>query len=292
MEENGLRCRFTFLEEADEIVERPRKRSLSCPSFSTYDDVSTTNEEEEATPSISDQFWTTIMLRHIPNKYSQPCLLRAIDQKGFKGAYDFFYLPADFRNAANVGYAFINLRSHEIALAFIDAFTGYRLPALRSSKVCDVSWARIQGIDANVAHYRNNPVNSLSDPLFRPLVFDAYGDQMEFPKPDKKRRPPMVMVMNHNPSDRWPPIAQQHRDEKIFVGGLAIETSEKDLRSYFEKFGQVTEAAIVSDKKTGQSRGFGFCCFKESDSVDKVLSVRQHLIHNQSVGVRRYSNKK
>ena len=51
---------------------------------------------------------TTLMIKNIPNKYTQKMLLQTMDEQ-FRGGYDFFYLPIDFKNKCNVGYAFINL---------------------------------------------------------------------------------------------------------------------------------------------------------------------------------------
>lgn len=44
----------------------------------------------------------------------------------------------------------------------------------------------------------------------------------------------------------------------IYVGNLSQEVTEEDLRQAFEAFGQVESAAIIKDKFTGESRGFGF----------------------------------
>jgi RNA recognition motif-containing protein len=41
---------------------------------------------------------------------------------------------------------------------------------------------------------------------------------------------------------------------KIFVGGLSWQTTESSLRFYFEKYGELTDAAIMTDKRTGQPR--------------------------------------
>ena len=45
---------------------------------------------------------------------------------------------------------------------------------------------------------------------------------------------------------------------KIYVGNLATEVTEEELREAFEASGQVEEVNIVKDRYSGQSRGFGF----------------------------------
>jgi len=44
----------------------------------------------------------------------------------------------------------------------------------------------------------------------------------------------------------------------IYVGNLSREVTEDDLRKAFEAFGQVTSVAIIKDRFSGESRGFGF----------------------------------
>jgi len=44
----------------------------------------------------------------------------------------------------------------------------------------------------------------------------------------------------------------------IYVGNLAYEVSEADLKKAFEAFGQVDSASIITDKYSGDSKGFGF----------------------------------
>ena len=48
---------------------------------------------------------------------------------------------------------------------------------------------------------------------------------------------------------------------KVFVGGLAWETQKETMRKYFEQFGEILEAVVITDKNTGRSKGYGFVCF-------------------------------
>src|SRR5512138_2420876 len=45
---------------------------------------------------------------------------------------------------------------------------------------------------------------------------------------------------------------------KLFVGNLSFEVRDEDLRSAFEPFGQIESAAVVRERGSSQSRGFGF----------------------------------
>ncbi|GMH22518.1 hypothetical protein Nepgr_024361 [Nepenthes gracilis] len=54
---------------------------------------------------------------------------------------------------------------------------------------------------------------------------------------------------------------------KIFVGGLAWETQRDTMNDYFEQFGEILEAVIITDKNTGRSKGYGFVTFKDPEAA-------------------------
>lgn len=76
-------------------------------------------------------------------------------------------------------------------------------------------------------------------------------------------------------------------DRKIFVGGLSWETTVKDMKDYFGKFGEVSDATLKTDPTTGRSRGFGFVLFAEAGSVSKVLEEKAHLLHGRNIDPKR-----
>jgi len=110
---------------------------------------------------------TTGMLRNIPNKYMQETLLEEVDEAGFSGLYDFFYLPMDVRNNANVGYAFINFFQPGDFDRFRQKFEGYQFRQVGSKKVATVSPAVVQGLKANLQNLQKKRV---AQGTYRPLV--------------------------------------------------------------------------------------------------------------------------
>ncbi|CAJ1950613.1 unnamed protein product [Sphenostylis stenocarpa] len=67
---------------------------------------------------------------------------------------------------------------------------------------------------------------------------------------------------------------------KVFVGGLAWETPKDALRDHFEKYGEILEAVIISDKLTGKSKGYGFVTFKEAGAAKKACEDSATLVIN------------
>ena len=226
---------------------------------------------------------TTCMLRNIPNKYDADSVLRLIDSKGFRITYDFFYLPTDFRNKCNVGYAFVNFRSHYDAARFQKTMSGFRFPAVNSQKVCDVCWANVQGLDPNIEHYRNSPILE----RYRPILFREDGSRYKFPEPDSIVAA-TIALREAEAERRLGVVATRGPDSsKIFVGGLSKLATHESMRSYFSKFAPVRDTSIVIDRTSGKSRGFGFCLFEGAVPWAALCRVT-HQIDGAVVAVKRY----
>ncbi len=60
--------------------------------------------------------------------------------------------------------------------------------------------------------------------------------------------------------------------KKLYVGSLPYSVDENQLREIFEPFGTVSSARLISDKFTGQSKGFGFVEFEDSDAADEAIA--------------------
>ncbi len=58
----------------------------------------------------------------------------------------------------------------------------------------------------------------------------------------------------------------------IYVGNLAPAVTEAALRQAFEAFGQVASAAIIMDRDTGRSRGFGFVEMPNEDEARAAMT--------------------
>ncbi|KAK9063653.1 hypothetical protein SSX86_017524 [Deinandra increscens subsp. villosa] len=130
---------------------------------------------------------TSVMIKNIPNLYSRELLIRILDnhckmenQKiddhiNGVSAYDYLYLPIDFTNGVNAGFAFVNFTNSKAAFKFRDAFDGKFWEGSNSRKVARIFRARIQGKEALINNCRAMDFRGGSDEAL-PVVFDPARD--------------------------------------------------------------------------------------------------------------------
>jgi RNA recognition motif-containing protein len=59
----------------------------------------------------------------------------------------------------------------------------------------------------------------------------------------------------------------------IYVGNLAYSVSEAELREVFAEFGEVSSVNVITDKFTGQSKGFAFVEMPNNSEADKAIKA-------------------
>jgi hypothetical protein len=134
---------------------------------------------------------TTVMLRNLPNDYTREMVLELLDEEGFRGKYDFVYVPLDFKRWGGLGYAFVNMVETEDALKAISVLNGFRRWRKMSQKVLEVVWGEpMQGLGCHLDRYRNSPVMHDDVPDEAKPVYYQNGVRVPFPPPTRKLRPP------------------------------------------------------------------------------------------------------
>lgn len=142
---------------------------------------------------IEDEWRTSVMIRNMPTSYTRDMLLDLVDSMGLAGAYDFVYLPIDFKSQTGLGYALMNFTSvvnAQRCFARLEGFCNWRVPC---DTVCAVAWSSpTQGLEAHLERYRNSPVmhHSLPDE-WKPVLL-RQGMRVAFPPPSKAIKTPKV----------------------------------------------------------------------------------------------------
>jgi RNA recognition motif-containing protein len=58
---------------------------------------------------------------------------------------------------------------------------------------------------------------------------------------------------------------------RLYVGNLSFNSNKDSVREAFSAFGEVTDVHVVSDRETGQSRGFGFVTLGTAEAAQKAM---------------------
>lgn len=61
--------------------------------------------------------------------------------------------------------------------------------------------------------------------------------------------------------------------KKLFVGSLPFATKEEELKDFFSQVGAVESVAIIMDKMTGRSKGFGFVEMSSEEEAQKAVDT-------------------
>mmetsp|Transcript_51430 Transcript_51430/g.149541 ORF Transcript_51430/g.149541 Transcript_51430/m.149541 type:complete len:121 (+) Transcript_51430:262-624(+) len=109
------------------------------------------------------------MVRNIPIAYTQEMLSQEWPNAD---SYDFFYLPMSCKGLTNLGYAFINFVSESHAAGFKAMWHGKKLVQIKTKKTLNVSYAFVQGLEANIAALKQKKRRSLRSRKCQPLIIN------------------------------------------------------------------------------------------------------------------------
>ncbi|KAJ6853312.1 peptidyl-prolyl cis-trans isomerase CYP63-like isoform X1 [Iris pallida] len=92
-----------------------------------------------------------------------------------------------------------------------------------------------------------------------------------------RRRSPLPSYSRHrSPRRHWSPPADRKTGlgkpgNNLFVAGFSYVTTQRDLEKKFSRFGRVTDVRIVRDRRSGESRGFGFLSLERDEDADAAI---------------------
>ncbi len=71
----------------------------------------------------------------------------------------------------------------------------------------------------------------------------------------------------------------------IYVGNLPFNVGQEHLEALFGQYGTVHSAAVILDRETGRSRGFGFVEMSDSDGQQAIAALNGHQLDGRTLTV-------
>merc|ERR1739848_292206 len=84
--------------------------------------ASTSTASGDSSSEASHEGFTTVIVKKMPKAFTRDMLMSLLDKHGFKGKYDFLYLPVEFERKVSTGCAFINFVDTAVAESFKQRF--------------------------------------------------------------------------------------------------------------------------------------------------------------------------
>jgi RNA recognition motif-containing protein len=87
-----------------------------------------------------------------------------------------------------------------------------------------------------------------------------------------------------------PPLLEERQgiklSQKIYIGNLPFTTTEAELRAVFERHGSVDSVSVITDRETGQPRGFAFVEMAEASAAsDAIRAIDGTALQGRSLKV-------
>ncbi|KAL1336537.1 hypothetical protein HN51_030894 [Arachis hypogaea] len=218
--------------------------------------------EDAIVESSSRDPRTTVMIKNIPNKYSQKLLLNMLDNHCIHcneqigddedqplSSYDFVYLPIDFNNKCNVGYGFVNMTSPEATLRLYKAFHLQHWEVFNSRKICEVTYARVQGLEALKEHFKNSKFPCEME-HYLPVVFSP-------PRDGKSLTEPLPIVGNNKNN--------HHHHHSIIIPMAmmnvqnGVQNSDEDDDDFDDDDRATRSASTIACEDVHSSQSGGVC---------------------------------
>jgi len=131
-------------------------------------------DDEEFMASLDDALppsITTLMVRNIPLRIMQKTFMQELNKSGFRGQYDFCYLPTCFAKVEGKGFAFINFITPAAAGKFVGMWHRTRRFGQHEAAL-NISPATIQGLEANKTNWAGPRIQRIRNPNLRPWILD------------------------------------------------------------------------------------------------------------------------
>lgn len=61
--------------------------------------------------------------------------------------------------------------------------------------------------------------------------------------------------------------------KKLYVGNLSYTVTTDELKTHFVQAGTVTDCVVITDRRTGRSKGFGFVEFEKDEEANKAIEM-------------------
>jgi len=142
-------------------------------SVEFFDDDS---DDSPVCPQKVQEKMTTLMVRNVPVMYTQEMLM--LEWPNF-GQYDFLYLPRSAAGQSNLSYVFINFVSEAHAQAFKMQWQKKRLAHFSAKKALNISFAEVQGLDANLMQLKKKRIRRIQTRQCQPVIVKN-GQHVEF----------------------------------------------------------------------------------------------------------------